>query len=80
VTKGVAPYCIVGGNPAREIKQRFDSTTVERLLRIKWWAWPRERIEQFLPLLLSSDINLFLEKSENLEPHTAELHRINVRE
>jgi chloramphenicol O-acetyltransferase type B len=68
VTRGVSPYSIVGGNPAREIRQRFDSTTVERLLRIKWWVWPTERIQQFLPLLLSSDINLFLEESESQKP------------
>jgi chloramphenicol O-acetyltransferase type B len=80
VTRGVSPYSIVGGNPAREIKQRFDSTTVERLLRIKWWAWPTERIQQFLPLLLSSDLNLFLEESEKLKPPRAELHRMDVRE
>lgn len=37
VIKDVAPYEIVGGNPARHIKFRFSQPIVEELLRIKWW-------------------------------------------
>ncbi len=33
ITKDVAPYSIVGGNPAREIKKRFDTNTIELLLK-----------------------------------------------
>jgi acetyltransferase-like isoleucine patch superfamily enzyme len=45
VTSDVAPYTIVGGVPAREIRRRFDDDTVEFLLRTRWWdrgeAWLR---------------------------------------
>ncbi len=37
VIKDVAPYEIVGGNPAQHIKFRFPQPIVEKLLRIKWW-------------------------------------------
>jgi len=37
VTKNVEPYSIVGGNPSKIIKYRFDNKTVKELLKIKWW-------------------------------------------
>ena len=40
----VAPYSVVGGNPARVIRRRFDAPTVEALLEIAWWDWPIARI------------------------------------
>lgn len=39
VTKDVPPYAIVGGNPARIIKYRFDEKTISRLLEIQWWRF-----------------------------------------
>lgn len=37
VSKDVPPYAIVGGVPAKIIRYRYDETTIEWLLRIKWW-------------------------------------------
>ena len=37
VTKNVAPYSIVAGVPAREIRKRFPEDTVEKLLKLQWW-------------------------------------------
>ncbi|MSR67573.1 CatB-related O-acetyltransferase [Candidatus Peribacteria bacterium] len=51
VTKDVEPYAIIGGNPARLIRKRFSDETIAELLRIRWWEWPFERIEEFIPLL-----------------------------
>jgi len=44
VTKDVAPYSIVGGNPAKEIKKRFSEEQIEKLLTLKWWDWDIEKI------------------------------------
>lgn len=44
VVKDVAPYAIVGGNPAKEIKRRFPEETIARLLELRWWDWDVERI------------------------------------
>ena len=45
VTKDVPPYAIVGGNPARVIKYRFDEETIKKLLKIEWWYWREEYIK-----------------------------------
>jgi virginiamycin A acetyltransferase len=45
VTKDVPPYAIVGGNPAKVIKYRFDADTIEKLERIQWWNWTSEEIK-----------------------------------
>lgn len=37
VTRDVDPYAIVGGNPARVIKYRFEPDTINKLLKMKWW-------------------------------------------
>ncbi len=55
VTKDVAPYAIVGGNPAVEIRKRFNEEEVEYLLNLKWWDWPIEKITKNLNLLTGSD-------------------------
>lgn len=44
VVSDVPPFAIVGGNPARFIKWRFPEKIRERLLKIRWWDWPLEKI------------------------------------
>jgi acetyltransferase-like isoleucine patch superfamily enzyme len=68
VVKDVPPYAIVGGNPARVIRYRFDEPTIGALLRLRWWDWPRERVEANLPLLLSPDISTFIDANTPREP------------
>lgn len=44
VTKDVPPYAIVGGNPAKVIRYRFDESTIQKLESIAWWDWESEKI------------------------------------
>ncbi|RUX91838.1 CatB-related O-acetyltransferase [Mesorhizobium sp. M7D.F.Ca.US.004.03.1.1] len=44
VTKDVAPYAIVAGNPAKLIRNRFTDDQIARLLAIRWWEWSDEKI------------------------------------
>jgi acetyltransferase-like isoleucine patch superfamily enzyme len=44
VSDDVPPYGVAGGNPAQLIGHRFDERTIERLLAVRWWDWPDERI------------------------------------
>ena len=45
VTKDVAPYTIVGGIPAKPIKQRFSDKVVEKLLQLQWWDYGPDVLE-----------------------------------
>lgn len=56
VTKDVPPYAIVGGNPAQVLRMRFSPEEVARLLEIRWWDWPVEKITRNLALLTRMDI------------------------
>jgi len=56
VVKNVAPYSIVGGNPAKEVKKRFSEEEIQHLLNIKWWDWDMEKITQNLDKLTSNRI------------------------
>lgn len=52
----VRPYAIMAGNPAREVRRRFDDNVVESLLELRWWDLPTERIREISPLLASRDV------------------------
>lgn len=56
VTKNVAPYAIVGGNPAKEIKRRFTDSDIQKLMELQWWHWPDETIRKAMSLLCSNNI------------------------
>ncbi|RSB44166.1 MULTISPECIES: type B chloramphenicol O-acetyltransferase [Brevundimonas] len=56
VTRDVEPYAIIGGNPARVIRKRFDDDSVAMLLEMKWWDWDDARLGQAMPMLCSGDI------------------------
>jgi virginiamycin A acetyltransferase len=46
VTGNVETYAIVGGNPAKLIRKRYSAEEIERLLQLKWWNWPMEKITE----------------------------------
>ena len=56
VTKDVAPYMIVAGNPATPVRSRFDEGTVERLLALKIYDWPEAKFAALQPVVCAADI------------------------
>ncbi len=56
VIHDVPAYAVVGGNPAKVIKKRFNEETIEMLLKISWWDWPIEKITKHIRLIMAGDI------------------------
>lgn len=47
VTKDVAPYAIVGGNPAKLIRYRFSYEIIEELIASKWWELQENELREY---------------------------------
>ena len=67
VVKDVAPYTIVGGNPAKLVKRRFPDEVTAALLDIRWWDWPIEVIEKNLRLITGSDIEALQDLARSID-------------
>jgi acetyltransferase-like isoleucine patch superfamily enzyme len=50
ITRDIAPYEIVGGNPARLIRMRFPPEIVKALLKMAWWNLSDEELRRIAPL------------------------------
>lgn len=66
VTKDVEPYSVVGGNPARFIKKRFNDELIELLLEFKWWDLSPEKLVAVLPLLCDFDLEKVTKKIKEI--------------
>ncbi len=50
VTRDVADYEIVAGVPAQRLRMRFEDDVVKRLLRLRWWDWSPQLLQQHVAL------------------------------
>ncbi|BCQ34938.1 Vat family streptogramin A O-acetyltransferase [Erwinia rhapontici] len=56
VVSDVPAYSIVGGNPAKVIRQRFSDEVIAELEKIAWWDWSPEKITQNLAAISGGDV------------------------
>jgi virginiamycin A acetyltransferase len=65
VTKDVEPYTIVGGNPAKQIRKRYDEETIQLLLALKWWDWDVQKITDHLEVIIRGKIDKLKQVYDN---------------
>jgi acetyltransferase-like isoleucine patch superfamily enzyme len=63
VNKPVPPYVIVGGVPARILKNRFDYDRTEALMRLRWWDSPFDDLQELADLFGTPDWAISTETS-----------------
>lgn len=62
ITKDVRPYAVVAGNPAQELRRRFNDDQVQALLDIAWWDWPEQKIFDNVSYLNHPDVDSFIRR------------------
>lgn len=61
VTEYVEPYTVVGGVPAKFIKDRVDPLDAVNILITEWWDWPMEKLAAAIPLLTYENVGALIE-------------------
>lgn len=64
VSRDVAPYTIVGGVPARLIRERFPAAVAERFRALAWWDWSHDALFAALTDFRTLDAEAFLDRYE----------------
>jgi phosphonate metabolism protein (transferase hexapeptide repeat family) len=67
VTKDVAPYTIVAGNPARPVRRRFSQAVEDGLMDLAWWDWDHEMLRQALPDFRKLPVEDFLSRYKGVK-------------
>lgn len=62
VGSDVPPYTIVVGNPAKEVRKRFDDELIQMLLELQWWNMSIEDINRLIPVLTCSNLSKVKDK------------------
>ena len=65
VSREIPNFAVATGVPARVKRYRFPEELQERLLRLAWWDWERERLAAALPDFRHLPIEAFLDKYEH---------------
>ena len=62
VSKAVEPYMIVGGVPAKPIRERFSRDIAQRYEELAWWDWDHQRLRDALDDFRNLGAEEFLDK------------------
>ena len=73
VAKDVAPYTIVGGVPARVLRNRMAPAQSEALRALAWWNWPQSTLRDAAELFRLPVDDSVLEQLSARSPTTCEV-------
>jgi len=62
VSKDVPDFTIVGGVPAKPIKERFPKEVQQGVLKVAWWDWSHEQLTEHLQEFRDLDADDFVER------------------
>lgn len=62
VTKDVAPYSIVVGNPAKEVGKRFNPSVIQKLEKTRWWLMTKGELISYI-----DELNLIISTNSQNE-------------
>lgn len=65
VSKDVPPYAVVVGSPMKILRFRFNEGLRNKLLTLRWWDWPEEKLPEIEEMFFEADV--FLEKQGEVE-------------
>lgn len=60
VSKNIPPYAIAVGCPIKIVRYRFEPDQIDKLLKIKWWEFDKDKLKEVERLFF--DVNGFIEK------------------
>lgn len=72
VNRDVQPYMVVGGVPARPIRERFSHSVAARLQEIAWWNWSDAELFARIEAFRDDDIEAFCQRFLSESRETAD--------
>ncbi len=82
VTKDVPPYAIVGGNPMRIIKYRYNEEQIKQLRQVKWWQLDNDIIDankELFTLDLEEFVKEFEQYKNNGDKDSNNSQALNIK-
>lgn len=66
VTKNIPPYAVAAGVPTKIVKYRFEDEIIEELLKLQWWNFPHNKLQNLQNLPIEEALQKLKEIKDSL--------------